>query len=139
VTVARSPVPAAVLSWRTFGQAYFAPLWLEETTFETKHREANIAAGLLSRLGTEGIDVDEAGLLHYIYAVLNGPDYRARYAHGLRHLFPRVPIARDPTTFAHIREVGAKLVALHLLEHPGLDDAAPRLDGNDAAVIEAPV
>jgi hypothetical protein len=53
VTVARSPVPAAVLSWRTFGQAYFAPLWLEETTFETKHREANIAAGLLSRLGTE--------------------------------------------------------------------------------------
>lgn len=28
VLVSHGPVPAAVLSWRTFGAAYMAPLWL---------------------------------------------------------------------------------------------------------------
>ena len=41
----------------------------------------------------------------YVYAVLNAPDYRARYADGLRYLFPRVPIARDPGTFDQIRKI----------------------------------
>ena len=37
----------------------------------------------------------------YVYAVLNAPDYRARYADGLRFLFPRVPITpatQEPLT-----------------------------------------
>lgn len=71
--------------------------------------------------------------------MLNAPDYRARYAHGLRYLFPRVPIARNPRTFDQIRKVGAKLVALHLLEDPELETAGPRLDGDDTAVLDAPV
>lgn len=137
--VSRSPVPAAVLSWRTFGQAYFAPLWIEEQTLETTDRVPNIAPGLLDALASQGIETDAEGLLHYVYAVLNSPRFRERYADGLRYLFPRIPIAADAGTFGSLRKAGRRLTALHLLEADDLEKAAPRLDGDDRAVIQQSV
>ncbi len=137
--VARSPVPAAALSWRTFGQAHFAPLWLHDEALGQSVREANLPPGLLDRLAAAGIVADPESVLAYVYAILNGPDYRARYADGLRYAFPRVPLAGDPQTFAAVTEIGERLIALHLLEHGDLDTEAPRMDGDDRAVLQAPV
>jgi hypothetical protein len=135
--VARSPVPAAVLSWRTFGQAYFAPLWLEGEGLLAGW-DANLPHDLLARLAAAHINTNAEGFLSYVYGVLNAPSYRRLYAHGLRYDFARVPIARDPAVFERLRQLGADLVALHLLESPEIDGSAPRMDGNDEALLEQP-
>jgi hypothetical protein len=79
--VSRGPVPAAVVSWRTFGAAYMAPLWLHGPIGEP---QPNLAEGLLNHLTRAGISTTPDGLLHYVYAVLNSPWYRKSYADGLR-------------------------------------------------------
>lgn len=134
--VSRTPVPAAALSWRTFGTAYFAPLWIYEPL--SGEWRPNLAPGLLDRLRSHGIDCDPEGVLAYVYAALNWPEHRTRYADALRYEFARIPFARDPQSFARISAVGAELVQLHLLEHPELEQALPALDGSDNASIENP-
>jgi predicted helicase len=61
-------------------------------------------------------------VFHYIYAVFHAPTYRSRYAEFLKIDFPRVPLTRDPALFRTLCGLGARLVALHLLEQ-----AAPAL------------
>jgi predicted helicase len=136
VSAARTPIPAAALSWRTFGAAYFAPLWVQDQL--SGEWTANFAPGLLGRLCAAGIDVEPEGLFHYIYAVLNSEEYRRRYADALRYDFARVPITRDPRLFETARTLGSDLTAIHLLEHPDVDLAGPALDGDDQATISDP-
>lgn len=136
VVASRTPVPAAALSWRTFGAAYFAPLWLHNPV--TDGWEANLPYNLLGRLGERGIETDPEGLYHYLYAVLNAPAYRERYADALRYDFARVPITSNPKLFERVSELGAELTAIHLLEHPQLLQAAPAMEGNDQAPITNP-
>lgn len=137
VLVSRGPVPAAVLSWRTFGAAYMAPLWLYGPLSGSP--DANLAAGLLNSLGRAGIIADPEAILHYVYAVLNSPWYRRTYGHGLRYGFARVPIARDPELFVRLAQEGAELIKLHLFEHDSIKTCAPRMDGDDQAMISPPV
>lgn len=137
VSVARTPVPAAALSWRTFGAAYFAPLWLHHALGGTW--DANLANGLLERLAERGVNTDPEGLTHYVYAVVSAPVYRERYADALRYDFARVPITSDPELFARVRALGAELTSIHLLEHARLMMSAPAMDGNDQAPIVPPV
>lgn len=54
--------------------------------------------------------------LHYIYAVLHSPAYRARYAEFLKIDFPRIPMPDSLETFAALAWHGAELTALHLLD-----------------------
>lgn len=136
VVVSRTPVPAAVLSWRTFGAAYFAPLRIHEALDD--RWVDNVATDLLERLAAAGIEADAEGILHYAYGVLNAPYYRDRYRDALRYDFARVPLARRPRLFDEIRGCGRELVLAHLLEHPGLTQALPAMDGDDRAVLEAP-
>jgi hypothetical protein len=100
--------------------------------------DANIAPGILDRLRLAGHQLDELGLFHYVYAVLNAGEYRQRYAHGLRYDFARVPITREPELFDAASRLGSELAAIHLLEHPDIDLAAPAMDGDDRAVITNP-
>jgi predicted helicase len=133
--VSRTPVPAAVLSWRTFGQAYMAPVWLHDPLHGML---PNFPSHLTERLRRSGIETNVEGLLHYVYAVLNSPLYRTEYAHGLRYDFARVPITRAADIFSQLRSAGHELAALHLLEHPELESAGPRMDGDDRSAIQAP-
>lgn len=54
-------------------------------------------------------------VLGYIYAVLHGPTYRARYAEFLRIDFPRVPFPEAAEEFEALSELGWALVQAHLL------------------------
>lgn len=136
VTVSRTPVPAAALSWRTFGAAYFAPLYLRNELND--EWAANLPSGFLDRLAAAGIDADPDAVLDYAYAVLNAPFYRERYRDALRYDFARIPFARDPASFAAVRELGRDLVLAHLLEHRSLDELLPAMEGDDRAILEAP-
>jgi predicted helicase len=109
----RTPVPAVALSWRTFGTAYFAPLWIRDST--TGDWIANVPRKVLKGLDERGIEANAQALFHYVYAVLNARTYRTRFAHALRYEFPRIPISANPVT-----QVG------------------PPLDGDDQAVLSAP-
>lgn len=60
-------------------------------------------------------------IFHYVYAVVNHPEYRNRYAANLRRELPRIPmIGKDATTFHAFAGIGYKLAALHV----DYDDAA---------------
>lgn len=52
----------------------------------------------------------------YIYALLYSPAYRARYAPFLKYDFPRIPFTSNLALFRALRDVGKKLVRLHLME-----------------------
>ena len=134
--VSRGPVPAAVLSWRTFGAAYMAPLWLHGGL--SGDADANLAVGLLDCLSQAGIRATPDDVLHYTYAILNSPWFRQKYADGLRYGFARIPITRDPHLFAQLAQVGAELTTLHLFEHDDLKKHAPRMDGDDRAILSPP-
>ncbi len=58
-------------------------------------------------------------VFHYIYAVLHSPEYRRRYADFLKSDFPRVPLTPACALFAALVGLGARLVALHLMEAKG--------------------
>lgn len=61
-------------------------------------------------------------IFHYIYAVFHSPTYRTRYAEFLKIDFPRVPLTSDKKLFTSLVALGAKLVDLHLLRAPELDN-----------------
>ena len=60
-------------------------------------------------------------VFHYIYAVCHAPEYRSRYADYLKLDFPRIPLTSDRDLFRALCKLGARLVALHLME----DSASP--------------
>jgi predicted helicase len=60
----------------------------------------------------------------YMYAIFHSQKYRARYAGFMKIDFPRLPLTSDLDLFAALAGKGQKLVSLHLLEDPILNDAA---------------
>ena len=62
-------------------------------------------------------------ILNYIYAVLYSPSYRERYNSFLKTDFPRVPFPESAESFRRLAALGARLVAVHLLESEELDSA----------------
>ena len=57
-------------------------------------------------------------IFHYIYAIFHCPGYRSRYEQFLKIDFPRVPLPTNTVLFVDLCGLGRKLVALHLLESP---------------------
>ncbi len=65
----------------------------------------------------------------YLYAVLYAPAYRQKYADFLRLDFPRIPFTADYGLFAALAALGERLVNLHLLRSPELDQPLTRFEG----------
>jgi predicted helicase len=63
-------------------------------------------------------------ILNYMYAVFHSPTYRTRYAEFLKFDFARLPLTSDLDLFKTLVRKGAKLVSLHLLESPVLNDTS---------------
>jgi hypothetical protein len=55
-------------------------------------------------------------VLHYVYAILNSPEYRLRYADCLLSGFPRIPLPTSREMFAALALLGEELTRLHLME-----------------------
>lgn len=75
-------------------------------------------------------------VFNYIYAVLNSPTYRTRYAEFLKSDFPRVPLTSDVKEFRVLCSLGAELVALHLLESPKLGKPIARYPATGQNIVE---
>lgn len=75
-------------------------------------------------------------LFNYIYTILHSPTYRARYAPFLRTDFPRIPLPTSRQLFNHLSILGARLVALHLLNSSELDAPLTTYLGPDDPQVE---
>ncbi len=75
-------------------------------------------------------------VFNYIYAMLQCPTYRSRYAEFLKRDFPRIPFTSDKALFASLAGKGADLVALHLLESPLLAGAMPEFPEAGSDIVE---
>ena len=75
-------------------------------------------------------------LLYYLYAILNSPGYRSRYAEFLKIDFPRLPVTGNPDLFRALARLGSELGALHLLESPKLDHFITTYAGSKDPEVE---
>jgi hypothetical protein len=90
----------------------------------------NVAAPLADALATAyGGPIEPADLMAYVYAVLQAPTYRTRYAAPLERDFPRVPFPKSAEVFRELAALGRRLIDLHLLRARELDTPSTRLDG----------
>jgi len=75
-------------------------------------------------------------IFDYIYAVFHAPTYRERYAEFLKIDFPRVPLTSDVALFRDLVALGGRLVALHLMESPELDELMTNYPNSGDNVVE---
>lgn len=64
------------------------------------------------------VGIEPKEIFYYIYSFLHCPTYRTRYAEFLKIDFPRIPLTSSLELFRSLAKLGGKLVALHLLESP---------------------
>lgn len=85
------------------------PLYRDESS-----AGVNILPGLLDTLAKAyGRKVTPEDFLAYVYGLLAQPAFTERYAEELGTRELRVPLTRDATLFADVRDAGAKLLWLH--------------------------
>ena len=76
--------------------------------------EPNVPAGLLDLLGKAYRKRPSAeDLAAYVYALLGGCSYTNRFWNELETPGPRVPLTRNPKTFAEVTALGRRLIWLH--------------------------
>lgn len=66
--------------------------------------------------------VPPEALFHWIYAVCYSPEYRSRYRPMLAQGFPIVVFPRTIELFDDIGRLGCKLMNLHLMDSPAVDE-----------------
>jgi predicted helicase len=94
------------------------------------NRRSNFSRDFLTQVSNIlGRSQDEYGLpqgifpediFHFAYAVFYSASYRTRYAEFLKIDFPRLPLTSNLKLFYELAQLGAELVALHLMESPTL-------------------
>jgi hypothetical protein len=122
----RLPIESCTISNKTKEINYLFPLWRYQDGKQAANLSPSSTAALQSALRLTPADyrpedptapLHAEKIFHYLYAVLHSPAYRQRYAAFLRTDFPRIPIPGSRQVFDALAELGAKLVAWHLLEH----------------------
>lgn len=61
-------------------------------------------------------------VMHYIYSILHSSSYRERYQDYLKSDFPRIPLTSNAVLFKELGGLGEKLVDLHLMRSPQLNN-----------------
>jgi len=137
--VSKSPVEKIFLSPKTSNNAFVFPLYLYpaegEMQFDGSHRRPNLNPEFIKDVSVKlGLAFIEDGrgdleqtfgpedIFNYAYAVFHSPVYRTRYAEFLKIDFPRLPLTSDKGLFKALATKGAKLVSLHLMESPALNN-----------------
>lgn len=89
----------------------------------------NVSETFLMRLETEvrpgsgNRRLDPTDVFAYIYSLLWSPTYRLRHAATLRADYPPIMLPRTVELLSALADIGSELIACHLLEAPGLQDA----------------
>jgi predicted helicase len=106
---------------------FLFPLYLYPTTEAEKatgiKKCSNFSPEFLSKLESLlGYTPAPESIFYYIYAILNSPTYRDRYAEFLKIDFPRIPLTSNHELFRQLADYGEQLVQLHLMTSPKLDN-----------------
>ena len=141
--VSRLPICHGTFYLGNKGQDYFAPLFVLHdgllSRSETK-LEPNFTRKLSSILDEAWAPSPEkvtpVEIFNYVYGVFQSPKYRCRYKEFLKRDFPRVPFTRNLRLVQSLSRLGGKLVALHLMESPELDQHLTEFVGEAQAQIE---
>jgi len=72
----------------------------------------------------------------YIFAILYSNIYRQKYAEFLKMDFPRVPFTKDGRLFSKMADYGNRLVELHLLKSPELEQPVVKFQGEGDNRVE---
>jgi predicted helicase len=115
-----------------FCNAYTAPLYfysdegksdnIQKSILNNK-RYPNLSQKFINSIKNKlGYIPTPEAIFYYIYAILQSPSYRTRYAEFLKIDFPRVPLTSSDTLFRQLATYGEELVALHLMKSPTLDN-----------------
>ena len=113
------------LSLQTGEQSFVYPLYLypdENDLMSGGERKPNLDPALVAKFAECVDEITPEDILHYVYAVLYSPSYRERYREFLKTDFPRVPFPKSAGEFRRLAALGARLVAIHLMESDELDD-----------------
>lgn len=106
---------------------YHFPLY---TYLTTNDRRSNLKRELVERLTQAyASKPSPKDIFDYLYAILQTPAYREKYAEFLRMEFPRVPFSADHELFTKLTDLGARLTALHLLKSQELAEPTCRFEG----------
>jgi predicted helicase len=111
----------------------------QPSVFEKEQRNPNFSQDFLKDI-TEKLGylpISEA-IFYYIYAVLNSPTYRDRYAEFLKIDFPRIPLTSNDELFRQLAEYGEQLVQLHLMTSPKFDNLITEFVEGEGECLVAP-
>jgi predicted helicase len=141
--VTKEPAESCVISTTSREGNQVFPLYLYPTTpGEIKMgvtRTPNFSAEFLTRLEQNiGCLPTPEDIFHYMYAILNSPTYRNRYAEFLKIDFPSIPITRNVDLFRQLGELGEQLVNLHLMKSPILNQtSSPFINNGGGCIVDA--
>jgi predicted helicase len=119
------------------------PLYLYPTTAAEKamgmEKRPNISEEFYSKVEfILGYKPTPEAIFYYIYAILHSRTYRNHYAEFIKRDFPRVPITRNVDLFHQLGELGEKLVNLHLMKSPILNQtSSPFIDNGGGCIVDA--
>jgi hypothetical protein len=83
-----------------------------------------------------GGNLGPESIFSFVYAQLNAPEYRIRFADPLRTSFPRVFLPNNLELFRKLAQLGSELIALHLLESTKLAQSITKFIGSSHPVVE---
>jgi predicted helicase len=131
------------------GTMSFAPLFMDEFS----HADNVLSAGVLQNKRVPNLRVEAIQNFHdvlgkaefeqmpmetvvdYIYGVFHSTLYRSYYAEFLKVDFPRFPFPGSPNLFYELARFGRKLVDIHLMESPKLDELITNIIGSEKLTV----
>jgi predicted helicase len=131
------------ISNRTSETSYSMPLYCypdnEKIDLFSKlqtEKEPNISEAIINKLRKYyQPEPSPEDILNYIYGILFSNVYRELFFEFLKIDFPRVPFTADYDLFQSIAELGQRLIDLHLLKSPELNQPIAKYQGDDKDYI----
>ena len=126
------------------GIAFVFPLYIYPTRLKEPNSESDILPKRVANVNPSvlkdfelkiGRIVSPEQLVDYVYAVLNSPRYRGKFAEFLKLDFPRIPLPSDRVHFDKLVQLGHELIGLHL-EHQPVDGKI-QFDVQGSNLVEA--
>jgi predicted helicase len=116
------------------------PAFIFSGELRGRRKETNIPRDIMKQMPLDHHLSDEEKtmqIIGYIYAILQAPNYRARFHSEIKNDFPRVPVTANPKLFEELYGLGLRLISAHLLRTELPDGMFPFVGDLDAP-IETP-